>query len=201
LTAEPNALLGTYFTTTLGSVLGFSVYVYLIYRLPGFMDATRLLVALERGSFLGAFVGFGVFLTRAIVQRLTSLSLAERLTVGIITGSLTILFSLFSYDILFLDLLPSGWLIPAGSIVIACGFGLSAGLLKSIWLRMIASGAALILALSLTWLLHLATLMQPVLFYEYGWSTARVLFTVLATALPMAVLGNVGEIEVKGGKG
>ncbi len=201
LTAEPNALLRTYFMAALGSVLGFSVYVYLIYRLPSFMDATRLLVALERGSFLGAFVGFGVFLTRAIVQRLTSLSLTERLTVGIIIGSLTILFSLFSYDILFLDLLPSGWLIPAGSIVIACGFGLSAGLLKSIWLRMAASGAALILALGLTWLLHLATLMQPVLFYEYGWPTARVLFTVLATALPMAVLGNVGELEATSGKG
>lgn len=196
LAAEPNALLRAFFASAAGSFFGFGAYVYITYRLPGFMDAARLLVALERGSFLGAFVGFGVFLTRAIVQRLTSLSLAERTAAGVIAGGLAILFSLFSYDVLFLDSLPSGWLIAAGSLMIAAGFGLAAGLTNSRWLRMLASGITLALALNLSWALHLTTQMTPILFYEYDWPAAQVLLMALVTAAPIAALGNVGELEV-----
>ncbi|MBM4422615.1 MAG: EscU/YscU/HrcU family type III secretion system export apparatus switch protein [Chloroflexi bacterium] len=83
----------------------------------------------------------------------------------------------------------------AGSALIASAFGLSAGLAKSKWLRMFVSGVGVTFALWLAWALHLSTDMSPILFYESAWSTAQVLGMALLTAAPIAILGNINELD------
>ena len=110
LSRDPAALLRAYALSVLGAALGFGSYIFWSYRLPTFMDTTRWLVALERGIFLGVFVGFGIFVTRVFIQRLTSLARGPRFAAGVISGSLALLVAFLGYDVLFLDILPVGWL-------------------------------------------------------------------------------------------
>lgn len=199
LTANADELLRAYFFAMLGGVLGFGGYVFLSYRLPDYMDAMRWLVALERGIFLGAFAGFGIFVTRAVIHRLTGLRLWERNLAGIVAGGLALLAAFLSYDVLFLDILPTGWILPAGCLLIAASVGLGAGLVKNRWLRMTLSAAGLALSLTLTWAAHLATFMSPLLFYDYTWPPAEIIAVTLLVALPLAVFGNLGALELRPG--
>jgi len=115
---------------------------------------------------------------------------------GIVAGSVALLAAFFSYDVLFLDILPTGWVLPAGSLTMAAAFGLSANL-RSLWRRVAVSAVGLALALTLTWGLYLTTFMSPLLFYEYTWSPALVFLVTLVVALPLAGLGNVSTLEIR----
>jgi hypothetical protein len=200
LTTEAGALLQSYFLSFLGAALGFGGYAFWSYRLPSFMDTTRWLVALERGIFLGGFAGFGLFVIRAVIHRLLALSGRVRLLAGIGLGSLALLVAFLGYDVLFLDILPTGWLLPAGCLVLAAAFGLSAALVRPIWLRMACCAVGVTLAFTLTWGGHLLTSMTPLLFYEYTWLWPQVLAAALGVALPVAILGNWGTLEIEPGE-
>jgi hypothetical protein len=181
-------------------MLGFGGYVFWSYRLPTFMDTARWLVASERGLFLGAFTGFGFFISRVIVNRLTGLSQWSRVLAGIGAGTLALLVAFLGYDVLFLDISPTGWLLPAGCLILATTFALSAAQVKPAWLRMLVSLAGVTLAFGLTWIGHLLTAMTPLLYYEYTWPWPQVLAAVLVVALPVAIFGNWGTLEIKPGE-
>jgi hypothetical protein len=194
LSRDPGALLQAYALSVLGAALGFGSYVFWSYRLPTFMDATRWLVALERGIFLGVFAGFGIFITRVVIHRLTSLPRGPRVIAGIIPGSLALLVAFLGYDVLFLDILPTGWLLPAGCLIVAGTFGLSAALVRRLWLQMGLCAAGAALAFVLTWAAHVITFMTPLLYYEYDWAWPQLLTAAVLAAIPPAILGNLGAL-------
>jgi len=198
LTADSGALLHAGGLSALGAALGFGGYVWWSYRLPTFMDATRWLVALERGIFLGIFAGMAVLMIRAMIQRLTGLARGLRLAVGVGAGSLALLVAFLGYDVLFLDLSPTGWLVPAGCLAMAAGYGLAAGV-KPYGLRLALSAAGVTLALTLTWAGHLLTAMTPLLYFETTWSWPAVVAVALWVALPAAALGNWGTLAIEPG--
>ncbi len=200
LTRDSGRLLQGYILSALGAALGFGSYIFWSYRLPTFMDATRWLVALERGIFLGAFAGFGFFLSRVVLCRLKGLSHGTRLLVGIGLGSVALLVAFLAYDVLFLDILPAGWLLPLGCLSLAAVFGMSATELKPLWLRMAVTAAGLTLVFILAWAGYLQTSMTPLLYYEYNWPWPQVLAAALVVALPVAILGNWGVLEIEPGK-
>ncbi len=192
---DPSALLQAYIFSVLGAGLGFGSYVFWSYRLPTFMDTTRWLVALERGIFLGVFAGFGVFVTRFVIHRLTSLPLGPRVIAGIISGSLALLVAFLGYDVLFLDILPTGWLLPAGCLMVAATFGLSAAMVRRLWLQMGLCAAGAVLAFALTWAGYVQTFMTPLLYFEDDWAWPQMLVAVLLAAVPPAILGNLGALS------
>ncbi len=65
-------LLGVFGLAALGVFLGFGAHVYLTYRLPNFMDLTRISIAVERGLFMGFVFGFGIFFTRLLAEQFPS---------------------------------------------------------------------------------------------------------------------------------
>ena len=150
LTAEPRALLTAYFLCALGGLVGFGGFVFFSYRLPTFMDTLRWLIALERGVYWGVLAGFGIFIARAVTLRVKSLPRWGAALAGTATGGLALLAAFVCYDVLFLDVLPAGWLLLAGSFAAAAAFGLSAGLVKNLWLRTALSAAGVGLALMLS---------------------------------------------------
>ena len=200
LTGDPGRLLQAYALTALGAALGFGGYIFWSYRLPAFMDATRWLVAAERGIFLGAFTGFGFFLCRVIVDRLKGLSRWGRLVAGTGLGGLALLVAFLAYDVLFLDIVPAGWLLPLGCLSLAAVFSVSAATVRLPWLRMVVSAAGLALVFGLVWAGYLVTSQTPLLYYEYNWPWPQVLATAAAVALPVAILGNWGALEIEAGK-
>ncbi len=195
LTTDPVKLLSAYGLITLGCLIGFGSHIYILLRMPAYFDLERLALALERGLFISAIVGFGLCTLQLLIQRLTFITRPKRLAAGVILGALTTVFGIVSFDILILKNPPQGWLIPAGALLIALGFGLGAALTRRLWLRMLISAAAFTLALGLTWMLHTVTGMYPLLFYEPAWSTWQVWGLALLTALPIAALGNMVEMS------
>jgi len=190
LTANANRLLQAYVVTALGCLIGFSIYVYSIYRLPVFMDTTRFLVSFERGAVLGALFSFGLFSVRAIARRLTVLTPNSRLIAGIGAGSICLILAIFGYDILYLDLLPAGWLIPLGAVFIAASAGAGAQYLRPRWQRMIADAFTLVLVIVISWRLYLSTAMHPLLFFEFTMPLTQVVAIGIITALPIAIAEN-----------
>jgi hypothetical protein len=194
LAARPRALVAASASTAAGGLIGFGAFVYLTYRLPTFMDAARFQIALERGLFLGLPVGAGLLLARLIVQRWLHLALPLRLAAATVLGGLVINTTLFLYSFLFLDLAPEGWLITLGSGIMALGVALGAALRRRPAAMMVGFVSAG-LALALTWALHLATGMHPLLFYEYAWPASQVALAVVLTALPLAIGANLFDLS------
>jgi len=65
---------------------------------------------------------------------------------------------------------------------------------------MLISGTMVMAALVGSWWGHIyltrvSVTMTPIFFYEYLWSTTQVLLTMLIVALPMAILGNLGDLS------
>lgn len=69
LTFEPARLFGAYMLALVGATFGIGSQVYLIYRLPEFMDAARISTSLERGLIIGSIFSLGIVLARVIVER------------------------------------------------------------------------------------------------------------------------------------
>ncbi len=191
-------LLGVFGLAALGVFLGFGAHVYLTYRLPNFMDLTRISIAIERGLFMGFVFGFGIFLTRLLAEQLPTPKKPVRQALSALMGGTILAIALLLYDILFLNTLPGGVLFIAGCFLISAGFAVAQGV-RSMACKMIIPAAAIFLALGGTWFGHLALAsspigMAPVFFYDYAWPLTRILAVMLAASLPMAVLGSIGKI-------
>jgi serine/threonine protein kinase len=192
------SLLGVYGLAALGVFLGFGAQVYLTYRLPNYMDLTRISVAVERGLFMGFAFGFGIFVTRLLSEILPSSKTLVRMAIATLVGGTILTVGLLLYDILFLNTLPGGVLFAAGCFFISAGYAFAQ------WVRPVAAkisitGMVIFLALIGTWFGHIAmapspTGLAPIFFYDYGWPMAQILGTMLVASLPMAVFGSLGKI-------
>jgi serine/threonine protein kinase len=184
------ALAEAYLFSALGGALGLGVYVYLTYRLPIFMDATRILISLVRGILIGPLIGLGIFITNLLAQRLNALPFFVRLILGTGVGTLIINLSFVAYYYLFLDVTPRGWLIAASSLLAVLGFSLS-GMVAQRWLRIVISTLGTVLGIMLSWQVHLLTGLDPLLNFEYSWTWGQVALVALIVALLMASGGQL----------
>jgi serine/threonine protein kinase len=201
LIAQPLRMLAAYISILVGTTLSVGLQVYLTYRLPEFMDATRIIISLERGVFMGATFGFGLFLTRIIVERFPEAGAFTRLALATLSGGVFLNIAMFIYDVLYLETAPNGVLLTAGCFVIALGFALGA-LVRPRPLKILLSTITVFTALAGTWLIHtqLASsvfAMSPVFYYEYTWPLVQVLLTALIVALPMSLLGHGVNLSPK----
>ncbi|MGA2505741.1 MAG: serine/threonine-protein kinase, partial [Anaerolineales bacterium] len=119
------SLLGVYGMAALGVFLGFGAQVYLTYRLPNFMDMTRISIAVERGLFMGFVFGFGIFITRLLSEIVPFSKTLLRMASATLVGGTMLTIGLWLYDVLFLNTLPGGILFAAGCFFISAGYALS----------------------------------------------------------------------------
>jgi hypothetical protein len=173
--------------------------VYLTYRLPTFMDLTRILISLERGAFMGLPLGFGLLVTRLLVERLGRFR--YRLLIGTATGWLVTVTSFVIYDLLILNNLSLSPGILLGSLLIAFGFAIGSLTGKVGW-RFVISLVAVYGALAGSWWLYLAMsklgmASAPLLYYEFSWTTIQVLGSILLVSVPVALLANLVSLMPK----
>jgi serine/threonine protein kinase len=195
LSIQPMTILSAYVVIFLGALLGFGIPVYLIYRLPNFMDLTRIIISLERGAFMGIPLGFGILLTRLLVERLGKIRLGYRLGLATAAGWLVIATSFILYDLLILKNFSFSPGMILGSLLIALGYA-ACGMLTRSWLRFLISLAAVVTALAGSWWLYLylrtlGIIVAPIVYFDTTWSAIQVLGTILLASLPLAILGNL----------
>jgi serine/threonine protein kinase len=191
------ALLGVYGLVALGVFLGFGAQVYLTYRLPNYMDVTRISIAVERGLFMGFVFGSGIFITRLLSETLPFSKTVLRMAVSILVGGTVLTAGLLLYDFLFLNTLPGGVLFAAGCFFISAGYAVSQWV-RPVAAKMIISVMVIFLALAGSWFGHIAvaaspTSMTPIFFYDYAWPISQILSTMLAATLPMGIFGSLGK--------
>jgi serine/threonine protein kinase len=198
---SPARLLQAYGWIFLGVALTAGMQVFITYRLPDFMDTLRILSSLERGGIFGLLFGLGILASRVAVERFPESKKTLRVLGGVLLGTILLNAAVFVYDVLLNEIVPSGLLVTAGCLMVAIGFSL-AGLARKAGIRMLIAAPFVVLAISLTWLIHLALLqagieMTPIFFYDISWSQAQILLTVLVISLPMAGLGILGRLDPK----
>ncbi len=201
LSERPERLLVAYGWIVLGVALSAGLQVFLTYRLPQFMDTLRILSSVERGGIFGLLFGLGILAARVTVERFPESKKALRVLTGVLLGTFLLSAAVFVYDVFLNEIVPSGFLLTAGCLVVALGFSL-AGLVRRAGIRMLIAAPFVFLAISLTWLLHLELLrlgveMTPLFFYDASWPQAQILLTILVISLPMAGLGMLGRLEPK----
>jgi hypothetical protein len=199
LTGQPLDLLTIYAWIALGVALSFGLQAYLTYRLPRFFDALRIISSLERGIILGIIFGFGIFVTRVIVERFPESNILLRVGLGTGLGGVMLNIAIFTYYVLLNDTVPQGILISVSCVFIAFGYA-AGGAVRHRPVGMLISGTMVMAALVGSWWGHIyltrvSVTMTPIFFYEYLWSTTQVLLTMLIVALPMAILGNLGDLS------
>jgi hypothetical protein len=185
----------------LGAALSIFLQNYVTIRLPNFFDITRLTTSLERGLITGSLCGLGIFLARLIVERFHTSSPLLRIFLGTIVGGTILNIALTIFHILFVRTFPSGFLITLGCLMIAFGFTVG-GFLRSLPARIVLAIGAVFVAILGTWLIHLNLAgspleLTPLFKYEYTWSLAQVIVTVLAVSIPIGVLGSLLRLELK----
>jgi hypothetical protein len=195
LSLQPLQILIAYLVIFLGALLGFGAQVYLTYRLPNYMDLTRIVVSLERGVFMAIPFGFAILLTRLLVERLGKIPTGYRLGLATFVGWLAITTSFLLYDLLILKNNSFSLSIIIGSLLIALGFAMSA-LLSIFGFRFLISLAVLTATLAGSWWLYLASpvvgnIWSPIFYFEPSWPASQVLGLVLLVSLPMAFLGTL----------
>jgi serine/threonine protein kinase len=198
LTDRPWVMLTVYAWIVLGVALSTGLQTYLLYRLPKFLDTFRITGALERGVILGVVLGLGIFITRLIVERFPESNRALRVIVGTLLGGGVLNIGLFTYDVLLNNTIPQGLLISVGCALLSLGYALSA-LLRNRVLKITITTIFVLAALAGTWWGHLllsraGMTVSPLFFYEYTWPLLNVLGTMVVAALPMSILGNMGDL-------
>jgi len=201
LVQQPISLFGAYTTAFLGAALGISIQVYVTYRLPDFFDVARITTALEQGLIVGSIFGLGIFITRIIMERFQTPATFPRILLGTIAGGMLINLSLFIFHVLFLNTPPAGFLITAGSALIALAFAVSS-LFDSRLVRMGLSIIAILTAIMGTWLIHInfsTSLIDltPIFRYDYAWPVGRILFTASGAAFWMGTLGQLIHLSIR----
>jgi serine/threonine protein kinase len=195
--ANPGALLRIFGLASIGATIGSGLQVYLTYRLPNFMDLTRIGISIERGLFMGLFFGFGIFLTRLLVEFLPIKKSFNRAAIASLAGGFVLTTGLMLYDLLFLNTLPGGILYILGCFLIAVGYAISEFIRQPL-VKMLTTLACIFAALAGTMYAHLLLSkspfgMSPIFYYEYSWSAVYILGTILLVSLPFAVFGNLGK--------
>ena len=190
-------LLGVYGLAALGVFLGFSAQVYLTYRLPSYMDVTRISIAVERGLFMGFIFGSGIFITRLLSETLPFSKTVLRMALATLLGGTMLTVGLLLYDFLFLNTFPGGLLFTAGCFFISAGYAVSQWV-RPVAAKMIISIMVIFLALAGSWFGHIAvaaspTSMTPIFFYDYTWPISQILGTIMAATLPMGIFGSLGK--------
>jgi hypothetical protein len=202
---RPERLLQTYGWIVLGVALTAGMQVFITYRLPQFMDTLRILSSLERGGIFSLLFGLGILVSRVTVERFPESKKALRVLAGVLLGTILLNAAVFIYDVLLNEFVPTGLLLTAGCLMVALGFSL-AGLARKAGIRMLIAAPFVFLAISLTWLLHLALLqagieMTPLFYYDVSWPQAQILLTILVISLPMAGLSTLGRLDPKSDAG
>jgi hypothetical protein len=194
LLSDRATLLRAYAVSALGSALGLGFHAYMTYRgLPGFLDFARILVTLGNGMVFGPLIGLGIFLARLVVQRLRVMARLPRLALGTAVGALVVNLGIVAFHSLALGVRPTGGLIGMGSILIALGFGIAAGMTPSAWRRSLVSTTFTGLSIGLSWQLFLQTRLTPVLYYEFD-QPIRTVLLVLATALLIGAIPHLADL-------
>lgn len=196
LFARPGNLLGVFALVALGVALGSGILIYMTVRMSGFLDLLRVTMSFERGVILGFLLGFGIFVTRVIMERLPEMKAYLRVALGTLLGGILMTIGLSLYDALWNDTVPRGFLILAGCLLISLGFSLG-GLVRPRLVKMLISAMAIVLAVAGTWWAYTLTSMTPMFFFEPDWSWLRVLGTITCMAIPMAIFGNLGKLSPK----
>jgi serine/threonine protein kinase len=199
LTFEPARLFGAYMLALFGATLGIGSQVYLIYRLPEFMDIDRISTALYQGLITGVIFSLGILFARVIVERFSGANALLRVILGTVAGAIGMSIAFFTFHILFVKTLPSGFLIILGCMLIAFSYALG-GLIRFRLVRMLLSIGAIALAITGTWWIHATfasaiTELTPMFRYEYNWPLSQVLFTSMIAALWMGVFGNLVRLN------
>jgi len=184
------AMFKAYAATALGSGLGLGFHVYAGYREISLFSNLRILNTLGSALLFGPLIGFGIFLIRLIVRRLVIMSLAYRMLLGVVIGSLVVNFSFANHHVVFLDAAPGGWLMLMGSFILTLGFGLGAGLSKSTLARAILSSITTGLGIGISWLLAFSTGQTPMLYYENNQPLITA-FLIITTSLLVGLVPHI----------
>ncbi|HKI53647.1 MAG TPA: serine/threonine-protein kinase [Anaerolineales bacterium] len=200
LIQQPVNLIGAYMLAFLGSALGIGMQAYLTYRLPDYIDITRISSSLEQGLIVGSVFGLGIFMDRVIMERFQISNTFLRVILGTISGWMGMNIALFIFHVLFLKTPPMGVLITAGCMLIALTFSINS-LLKSLILRMILSATSIFTAITGTWLIHAnfaasSVELTPLFRYDYAWSLTQISTTALWVAAFISILGNLINLSV-----
>ena len=200
LMQRPANLISAYMMAFLGAALGIGLQVYMTYSLPDFLDTARVATSLERGLIIGSVFGFGVFLTRLIIERFHTSHVLPRLALGTIAGSIVLSIALFIFQVLFLDTPPRSFLIPLGCTIIALTFAISS-LIRPRWIKMLLSSVSILVTIVATWLIHVNFTnspleLTPLFRYDYTWALGQVLLTASGVALSIGTLGNLIDLSV-----
>ncbi len=200
LIQQPVNLIGAYMLAFLGSALGIGMQAYLTYRLPDYIDITRISSSLEQGLIVGSVFGLGIFMDRVIMERFQISNTFLRVILGTISGWMGMNIALFIFHVLFLKTPPMGVLITAGCMLIALTFSINS-LLKSLILRMILSATSIFIAITGTWLIHVnfaasSVELTPLFRYDYAWSLTQISTTALWVAAFISILGNLINLSV-----
>jgi serine/threonine protein kinase len=193
--ANPNRLALISVTSLLGALFGFGIFTYTVYRLNIFIDADRILTAIQHGLFIGAGFALGVPLIR-IIERFPQTPTWQRLLSASLLGGLPItsIFLLYQtllfkrYEILDFNNLDKSAFLVAGCLAIALVLSL-ASLARQRILKMLISAAGMILIFFGSWWAHtsLASRPFPMLYYEYTWPLGQVLILISVIATLTAI--------------
>jgi hypothetical protein len=200
LVQQPVSLIGAYMLAFLGAALGVGMQFYLTYNLTELFDSLRITVSLERGLIIGSVFGFGIFLSRVVVERLHASNAFFRVMGGTLTGGLTMNIAFLVFYVIILHTPPMGWLITLGCILISFAFAIS-GLLRSRVIRMILSSASIFIAIIGTWLIHVNSAssqveLTPIFKYSYAWPLSQVSLIALGIAVLIGIFGNLINLSV-----
>jgi hypothetical protein len=201
LTTQPTRLAAGYATALIGSTLGIASQIYLTYRLPDFLDLTRISSALIQGLITGFVFSLGIFLSRLVMERFKKASFFARFSFASIIGTLIMSAALFLFHLLFLNTMPAGSLIPLGCFVIACSYS-AGGLIPWRFVKIIFTMASVIAAIVGTWLIHVnfsATIadLTPLFQYDATWSLTQISFVAFCVSLGVGVLGNIPPMDIQ----
>lgn len=201
ITTQPTRLVAGYATALIGSTLGIASQIYLTYRLPDFLDLTRISSSLIQGLITGFVFSLGIFLSRLIVERFKKASFFVRFGFATMIGGLVMSTAFFLFHLLFLNTMPSGFLIPLGCFVIAGSYS-AGGLIPWRFVKIIFTMASVIAAIVGTWLIHVnfsATIadLTPLFQYDATWSLAQISFAALCVSLGVGVLGNIPPLDIQ----
>jgi len=201
LVQQPVNLIGAYMMAFLGAALGVGLQNYLTINITDLFDNVRITLSLERGLIIGSIFGLGIFIPRVIMELFKASNVFMRIILGTILGGVAVNIALLIFHVLFLTTPPQGFLITAGSLLIAVTFSLG-GLFHSRVIRMVLASASVFIAIMGTWIIHANSAassleLTPMFRYDYSWSPAQVSLTALGVALFMGVPGNMVTLSIK----
>jgi hypothetical protein len=195
LTANPANLGRVLIASMLAGFAGILVHFYLVIYAPSFLDADRLLIALERALISGPFLGITIFVVRLLARRLSAPSRAAGFTVSLVAGSLGASLTLFIVDYLFLKNGSGGWAIMAGGLLLSLGFAIAASLPRPSWpVRGLLSAVGVWLGIVGSWMLYLFTGSSPIFYYDELWPLAQVFLSAGAVALSVGLVAQVVDL-------